>query len=99
MSLTAIARYRPLGAFRFGLALMVVLQHYQHLLPPEQRRIFSSTGSGAIAVAAFFAVSGFVVAEALATFYHDRPGAFLANRLLRLGPPYIAALALSVLVH
>jgi peptidoglycan/LPS O-acetylase OafA/YrhL len=78
---------------------MVVGQHFQHLLPPEQRTIFSRTGSGAIAVACFFAVSGFVVAEALARFYTDRPGAFLANRLLRLGPPYFAALAVSVITH
>jgi peptidoglycan/LPS O-acetylase OafA/YrhL len=99
MKPAATARYRPLGAYRFGLALMVVLQHYQHLLPPEQRGIFSNIGSGAIAVAAFFTVSGFVVAEALATFYNDRPGAFITNRLLRLGPPYMAALALSLLVH
>jgi len=78
---------------------MVVLQHYQHLLPQEQRGLFSRSGSGAIAVAAFFTVSGFVVAEALANFYDNRPGAFLANRLLRLGPPYLAALAFSALVH
>ena len=99
MSSAAIALYRPFGIYRFGLALMVVAQHFQHLLPPDQRQLFISGGVGAIAVAAFFVVSGFVVAEALATFYNDRPGAFLANRVLRLLPPYIAALALSVLVH
>ena len=98
MSLGA-TNYRLLGAYRFGLALMVVAQHFQHLLRPDQRDTFSSSGLGAIAVAAFFVVSGFVVAEALATFYQDRSGAFLANRVLRLLPPYLAALALSILVH
>jgi peptidoglycan/LPS O-acetylase OafA/YrhL len=92
-------RYRTLGGFRFALALMVVLQHFQHLLPAADRTVFSRAGSGAIAVAVFFVISGFVVAEALASFYAGRAGAFLANRVLRLGPPYLAALALSVCVH
>jgi peptidoglycan/LPS O-acetylase OafA/YrhL len=99
MTAAPAARYRPLGAFRFGLALLVVLQHFQHLLPPEQRVFLSHMGFGAIAVCVFFAVSGFVVAEANATFYAGRPGAFLANRAVRLAPPYFATLALSVLVH
>jgi len=93
------ARYRPLGAFRFGLALLVVLQHFQHLLPPDDRGVFSHLGLGAIAVACFFAVSGFVVAEANATFYRGRPAEFLLNRAVRLAPPYFAALALSIVVH
>jgi peptidoglycan/LPS O-acetylase OafA/YrhL len=99
MTAPPAARYRPLGAFRFGLAVLVVLQHFQHLLPPERRAVFSHMGFGAMAVAVFFAVSGFVVAEANATFYAGRPGAFLANRAVRLVPPYFAALALSVIVQ
>ena len=95
----AAARYRPLGAFRFGLALLVVLQHFQHLLPLPDRSLLSAMGFGALAVASFFAVSGFVVAEAMANFYAGRPGAFLANRALRLVPPYATALLLAVLVH
>jgi len=93
------AMYRPLGMFRFCLALLVVLQHFQHLLPAAARVIFSRMGFGAIAVCVFFAVSGFVVAEAVAVFYAARPGAFLANRALRMVPPYLAALALAVFVH
>ena len=92
-------QYRPFGALRLGLALLVVAQHFQHLLPEDQRTAFHRLGLGAVAVAVFFAISGFVVAEANAVFYPGRPGAFLANRLLRVVPPYFAALALSVLVH
>jgi len=93
------AQYRPLGAFRFGLALLVVLQHFQHLLPAGDRAVLSHMGFGALAVCVFFAVSGFVVAEANAVFYAWRPAAFLANRALRLVPPYLAALALSALAQ
>ena len=99
MTQVAAAPYRPLGAFRFGLAMLVVLQHFQHLLPQDERALFSHMGFGAIAVACFFAVSGFVVAEAIANFYGGRPGAFLMNRAVRLVPPYLAALALSIFVH
>jgi len=91
--------YRPLGLFRFGLALLVVLQHFQHLLAPGQRALFSHMGFGAIAVCVFFAVSGYVVAEANDVFYAGRPGAFLANRALRIVPPYLAAFLLSAIVQ
>jgi len=92
-------RYRPLGAFRLLLALMVVLQHFQHLLRPEQRVFFAQPGRGAVAVAVFFVISGFVVDEANEVFYRGRPLAFMGNRLVRVVPPYLAALVLIVLVH
>lgn len=95
----AEARYRPLGAFRLLLALMVVCQHQLHLLAPAAREVFYDLELGVVAVAVFFAVSGFVVAEALATFYRGRAGAFLANRALRLLPCYLAALALAALAQ
>ena len=79
-------RYRPFGAFRFGLAMMVVLQHGLLLLAPSDRQFLYSLEMGAVAVTTFFALSGFIVAEASATFYAGRPGAFLANRALRVVP-------------
>lgn len=91
--------YRPLGALRLGLAVLVCVQHYQYLLPAAQRGPFARMGLGAAAVAVFFVISGFVVAEAVATYYQGRPAAFLINRLLRLAPPYYAALGVCVLVH
>ncbi len=90
--------YRPFGAFRFALAMMVLLQHGLLLLPGGARETFYQLELGAVAVAVFFALSGFIVAEATATFYAGRPGAFLTNRVLRVVPPYLAALALSVLI-
>jgi peptidoglycan/LPS O-acetylase OafA/YrhL len=61
--------------------------------------VFDRMGFGAIAVAVFFAVSGFVVTEANIVFYNGRPWAFLENRVIRLLPPYLAALGLAVAVH
>lgn len=78
---------------------MVVLQHFQHLLRPGQRGFFVHAGLGAVAVAVFFVISGFVVAEANEVFYAGRPLAFMGNRLIRVVPPYLAALALTVAVH
>ena len=91
-------QYRPFGALRFGLAMMVVLQHGLLLLAPSGRDFLYALEMGAIAVTAFFAVSGFIVAEASATFYAGRPGAFLTNRVLRVVPPYLAAWAVTVAV-
>jgi len=91
--------YRPFGAFRLVLALMVVLQHLQYLLPDALRGPFHRMGFGALAVGVFFALSGFIVAEANDRFYAGRPWAFLLNRLLRVVPPYLAALAISAAVQ
>lgn len=90
--------YRPFGAFRFALAMMVLLQHGLLLLGSGGRALFYDMELGSVAVVTFFALSGFIVAEALRRFYAGRPVAFLANRIMRVVPPYAAALALTVLV-
>ena len=78
--------------------MMVLLQHGLLLLPGGAKETFYELELGAVAVSVFFALSGFIVAEALASFYAGRPAAFLGNRILRIVPPYFAALALSVLI-
>jgi peptidoglycan/LPS O-acetylase OafA/YrhL len=93
------AVYRPFGTFRFFLALLVVFQHDMHLLPPSGRAFFHHAGLGVLAVATFFVISGFIVAEANDTFYRGRPARFMTNRLLRLVPAYLAALVLSCLAY
>jgi peptidoglycan/LPS O-acetylase OafA/YrhL len=90
--------YRPFGALRFALAMMVLLQHGLLLLPVWQRGMLYELELGAVAVAVFFALSGFIVAEAATSFYAGRPAAFLVNRTLRVVPPYLAALAVTVAV-
>ncbi len=92
-----ISHYRPFGAFRFVLALLVLLQHSLLLLPGgAARTAFYDLELGAVAVAVFFALSGYIVAEATLNFYAGRPAAFLLNRCLRVVPPYLAALAITV---
>jgi peptidoglycan/LPS O-acetylase OafA/YrhL len=90
--------YRPFGALRFGLALMVLLQHGLLVLRDEGRHAFYALELGAVAVAVFFALSGFIVAEAMSVFYAGRPVAFLANRALRVIPPYAAAFLAAVVL-
>lgn len=52
--------------------------------------------SGDMAVTAFFMVSGFLMALILETKYFGRVGSFYVNRILRIYPPYLVALAGSV---
>jgi peptidoglycan/LPS O-acetylase OafA/YrhL len=93
---TGLPPYRLFGAFRFALAVMVLLQHCLLLLPDPAKETFYWLELGAVAVTVFFALSGFVVAEAVTRFYAGHPARFLANRLLRLFPLYGAVLALTI---
>jgi len=80
---------------RFGLAFLVFLHHSLPLAAPSLYEPFR-LNLGHIAVMVFYALSGFVIAEAVYLFYRDRPFSFLANRLLKLWPPYLAALGIAI---
>jgi len=89
--------YRRFGVLRFVLAMMVVVSHG---LPASGFDGFlARLGVGSVAVMGFFVLSGFIITEAIDVYYRDRPLAFIANRMLRILPPYWLALALSLLVH
>ncbi|MEQ9607596.1 MAG: acyltransferase [Kiloniellaceae bacterium] len=90
--------YRPFGTFRFLLAIAVVASHTFPMAFPDGH-LLHQIGIGNVAVMGFFILSGFIITEALITFYSDRPMAFMGNRLARIVPPYWAALAVSVCVH
>lgn len=90
--------YRPFGTFRFILALLVVVSHTWELTF-QDRNFLSQIGIGNVAVMGFFILSGFIITEALATFYRGRFAAFLGNRLARIVPPYWAALLASIVIH
>jgi peptidoglycan/LPS O-acetylase OafA/YrhL len=92
--------YRPFGMFRLLLALLVMCQHYLADLAPQALADAAAPFAfGGIAVLVFFALSGFVISEAIDCIYRGRAKAFLENRLLRIVPHFVLALALSMLAH
>ncbi len=93
-------QYRYFGGFRLLLAALVMLQHFSaDMAPVALGKVMVPYTVGNIAVLVFFALSGFVITEAVDCVYSKRPGAFLTNRLLRIGPHFVLAVALSMLAH
>ena len=78
-----------LSFFRFSLALMVLVEHLSAQVPPQ---------TGRVAVEAFFCISGFLITMVASGRYAGRPGAFIANRFLRIYPTYWACLAIGFAV-
>ena len=92
--------YRHFGSFRLLLASLVMFHHYAQDLAPEPFPRHSIPFElGSIAVLAFFALSGFVITEAVDRVYSGKPIAFIGNRLLRIVPHFVVAVAVSVLLH
>lgn len=88
--------YRFFGTYRLLLALMVAISHLQYkIVPVYVGRHIDKLGT--IGVYLFFVLSGFVISETLATFYRNRPTAFIANRMLRIFPPYFVTCILAIL--
>ena len=54
---------------------------------------------GNVAVASFFVLSGYLMNEAMTSFYHHRPFAFILNRYLRITPPLLVAVIVSISLH
>ena len=93
------AAYRPFGLFRLLLALLVVAQHVLANVAPEPLATASLPYEvGTIAVAVFFALSGFVICEGADVVYRDRPLAFMSNRLLRILPHFILSVTTAILL-
>jgi peptidoglycan/LPS O-acetylase OafA/YrhL len=87
--------HRPtLGAFRFSLAVIVMLSH----LAPLPFQFLYSAVHGYIAVITFYVISGYLITNALETFYAGRVREFLINRTLRIYPCYWVVIAVSVLI-
>jgi peptidoglycan/LPS O-acetylase OafA/YrhL len=89
--------YRLLGLPRFVLALLVAGWHGLGIAGWAERAVLA-TDFAAIAVFVFFLLSGYIITEAVLAFYRGRPVAFFANRLVRIWPAYLVALALMALL-
>jgi peptidoglycan/LPS O-acetylase OafA/YrhL len=93
-------RYRYFGGFRLLLAALVMIQHFAaDLAPAPLAAALAPYAVGSMAVLAFFALSGFVITEAVDTVYRNRARPFLTNRLLRIVPHFLLAVALSMAAH
>lgn len=84
-----------------GLAALSVAWFH---LTNQYHDVVSSTGArGWLGVEAFFVISGFVIPNALANYpagyrWRDFPD-FLARRMIRLEPPYLASIALVLVLN
>ena len=95
-----VYQYRSFGGFRLLLAVLVMVQHFgADLAPAPLATALAPYLTGSVAVLVFFALSGFVITEAVDSVYRNRPIPFLTNRLLRIVPHFLLAVALSMLAH
>jgi peptidoglycan/LPS O-acetylase OafA/YrhL len=95
-----IYQYRYFGTFRLLLAALVMGQHFgADLAPAALAETIAPFALGGVAVLVFFALSGFVITEAVDSVYRNRPGSFLTNRLLRIVPHFVLAVVLAMLAH
>lgn len=87
------------GAIRLGLAFLVILSHSPELVDGNRSRelltaVFHTLSFGELAVDGFFIVSGYLIT---ASYLHSGSGVdFLAKRVLRIYPGFVAAAAVCV---
>lgn len=93
-------RYRAFGTFRLLLALIVLFSHSAWIAQGTAIQFtFAGSRFGSVAVFGFFILSGYIMSEAADTFYVGKPWNFGKNRVLKIVPPFLAALVFSLLVH
>jgi len=79
-----------LGVVRLLLAMLVVGSHVGGL---------GATLAGSVGICGFFAISGFLMARTIAANYSSAGAVrFYMNRFIRLAPPVVAVMGLSVLI-
>jgi peptidoglycan/LPS O-acetylase OafA/YrhL len=100
-SVTISYQYREFGIFRLFLAICVVVQHAIVNVAPvgRLRTALAPYEIGSVAVLVFFCLSGFVITEAARQVYAAKPFAYLINRLLRIVPHFLVAVAIGIGLH
>ncbi len=90
-------RHNSLNFLRLVLAVVVILGHALSLpaLHDESRLVFNGSGSAELAVWAFFAISGFLIASSA---LRNRTGRFAWQRFLRIFPGFWVCLLLTAFV-
>jgi len=91
------SRYKIFGSFRFTLAVLVMLSHSLYLMPESKNIIALSLGN--VGVFLFFVLSGFVIIEALESFYKNKIKNFLLNRFMKIYPTYWFSLTFTVIIY
>ncbi|MBI1649596.1 acyltransferase family protein [Hyphomicrobium sulfonivorans] len=84
------------GAFRLVLAASVLWMHFEKLR--VEQATLEAFEIGTIAVCVFFAISGYVISNAIDVHYARRPGAFMLNRINRIAPTYLAVVIIALLI-
>jgi peptidoglycan/LPS O-acetylase OafA/YrhL len=88
-------RYETLGAFRFILAFMVFYGHMTIMVVRhDPSRHFNLQNAG---VSLFFLLSGYIIFSSYDKFYQGRPTRYLANRFVRIYPPFWAVYFLTII--
>jgi peptidoglycan/LPS O-acetylase OafA/YrhL len=83
-----------LGAYRFALAWIVFSSH----IVPRPLHFMYTMVHGLIAVMMFFVLSGYLISNALETFYAGRVGQFVINRCLRIYPAYWVVFGVTIAI-
>lgn len=97
----ATLRRNNLSFLRFSLAALVIFSHSFPLLEGnnEHEPLFCLTGgrltAGTLAVAGFFAISGFLITQ---SWQRSRPVEYCRKRLLRIYPGWVTALLVCLLI-
>jgi peptidoglycan/LPS O-acetylase OafA/YrhL len=85
------------GIIRFILACLVMLGHFVFIINPDSD--LNKYNFGYSAVLVFFVLSGYLMVMVNDVAYAQRRVSFMANRYLRVYPPFLYALIISVCIH